>query len=150
MIDTNPSTAIDVTPDHQQSEQNKAVVLAYVEAFNRGDLATLCTLFTPDALVYGVLGWGGIDEVVPIWDLLHRAFGIQLGVEQIIAEGDLVAVRYTERGTFAGEFRGHQPTGKSYELVAMEWFIVKDGKIHRRWGARDAASQAREIDLPLA
>ena len=67
----------------------------------------------------------------------------------MIAEGDRVAVRYIERGTFAGPFRGNQPTGKSYELVALETFLLKDGKIQQRWGARDSASQARQIGLPL-
>src|SRR5262245_23295422 len=129
-------------------EQNKAIVRAYVEAFNRGDLPALRELFTPDALVYGVLGWGGLPEVEPIWRDLHEGFGVQLGVDQMIAEGDMVAVRYTERGTFVAPFRGNQPTGKSFELVAMEWFILKDGKIHRRWGARDAASQARQLGMP--
>ena len=131
------------------SEENKAVVRQYVEAFNRGDLEALRRLFAADALVYGVLGWGGLDLVAPIWKELHDAFAIQLSPEQMIAEGDLVAVRYTERGAFRGPFRGHQPTGKSYELVAMEWFVLRDGKILRRWGARDAASQARQIGLPL-
>lgn len=41
-------------------ESNKQVVLSYVEAFNRGDLEALRDLFTPDALIHGVLGWGGI------------------------------------------------------------------------------------------
>jgi predicted ester cyclase len=44
----------------------------------------------------------------------------------MVAEGDTVAVRYTERGTFQDAFMGHQPTGKSYELVAMEWFVLRD------------------------
>jgi Putative lumazine-binding len=48
-------------------ETNKQVVLAYVDAFNRGDLETLRTLFAPDALIYGVLGWGRLEQVVPIW-----------------------------------------------------------------------------------
>lgn len=101
-------------------------------------------------LVYGVLGWGGMDQVVPTWRELHQTFGMELTAEQMIAEDDTVAVRYTERGTFRGAFRGQQPTGKSFELVAMEWFIVRDGKIHRRWGARDSASQARQIGLSLS
>ncbi len=104
-------------------------------------------LFAPDALIYGVLGWGEFEAVLPIWQELHAAFGISLHVEGAIAEGDTVAVRYTERGTFRAPFRGNAPTGKSYELVAMEWFVVRDGKIYRRWGARDAASQARQLGM---
>ena len=44
---------------------------------------------------------------------------------------------------------GYEPTGRTYERVAMEWFVIRDGKIARRWGARDGASQARQIGLPL-
>lgn len=131
-------------------EAHKQVVLHYVEAFNQGDLTALRQLFTPDALVYGVLGWGGLDQVMPIWQELHEAFAIHLSVEELIAEGDTVAVRYTERGKFRNPFRGHAPTGQSYELVAMEWFTLQDGKIHRRWGARDSAAQARQLGMPLS
>ena len=56
-----------------------------------------------------------------------------------------MAARYVERGKFIASFRGKEPTGESYELVAMEWFEMRDGRIHRRWGARDAASQARQL-----
>lgn len=130
-------------------EANKEIVLAYVDAFNRGDEEALVDLFAPDALVYGVLGWGGLDQVVPIWREIKAAFDIQLQVESIIAEDDIVAVRYVERGTSVGSFRGGPVTGKSFEVVAMEWFIFKDGKIHRRWGARDNAAQMRQMGLPL-
>jgi steroid delta-isomerase-like uncharacterized protein len=128
-------------------EEHKQVVLQYVEAFNRGDCDTLRALFTADALIYGVLGWGSIEQVIPIWQELHAGLANQLTVEEIIAEGNTVAVRYTERGTFRGSFRGQEPTGKSFELVAMEWFVFSQGKIHRRWGARDSASLARQIGL---
>jgi len=128
-------------------ESNKEVVRQYVEAFNRGDLDRLRQIFTTDAVVQGVLGWGKMDVIIPIWKELHEAFAIELNVDDMIAEGDMVAVRYTERGKFVGAFRGTEPTGKSYELVAMEWFVLRDGQIERRWGARDAASQARQIGL---
>ena len=131
-------------------EANKQTVRAYVDSFNRGDIDELRTLFTDDALVYGVLGWGGMDQVVPIWREIKAAFDLQLTVEEIISEGDTVAVRYTERGTSRGSFRGGPVTGKSFEVVAMEWFIIKDGKIHRRWGARDNAAQMRQMGLPLS
>jgi steroid delta-isomerase-like uncharacterized protein len=130
-------------------EANKSVVMEYVEAFNRGDMEALQRLFTPDALVYGVLGWGGLEQVVPIWRELHEAFSIKLQVEALIAEGDTVAVRYIERGTSVGTFRGQPPTGQSFEVVAMEWFIFQDGKIHRRWGARDSGAQSRQMGLSV-
>ena len=128
---------------------NRATVEAYIAAFNQGDLDTLRALFAEDALVYGVLGWGGVDVVAPIWQELHAAFALHLTAEDLVSQGDTVAVRYTERGTFRAPFRGQPPTGKSFELVAMEWFELRDGKIRRRWGARDSASQARQIGLPL-
>jgi steroid delta-isomerase-like uncharacterized protein len=128
---------------------NKQVVLGYVQAFNRGDMDALRELFTEDGVVHGVLGWGAVEQVVPIWQMLHDAFAITLHVEAIVEEGDVVAVRYTERGTSVGEFRGQGPTGKSYEIAAMEWFEMAGGRIRRRWGARDMAAQHRQMGLKL-
>jgi len=130
-------------------ELNKQIVLAYVNAFNRADIEALTDLFASDALVYGVLGWGNLDQVVPIWREIKAAFDIQLQVESIIAEDDIVGVRYVERGASVGSFRGGPVTGKSFEVVAMEWFVIKEGKIHRRWGARDNAAQLLQMGLPL-
>jgi len=130
-------------------ERNKQVVRRYVEAFNRGDLDALRSLFTEEAEIQGVLGQGQLDRIVPIWRQLIEGYGIQLTIEEMAAEGDTVAVRYNERGTFRAPAFGQQPTGKSYQLVAMEWFVLRDGKIARRWGARDAASQARQLGLRL-
>lgn len=65
------------------------------------------------------------------------------------AEGKVVAVRYTETGTSKGTFLGHESTGKSYELVAMEWLVIENGLITRRWGARDGVCQMRLLGLPL-
>jgi ketosteroid isomerase-like protein len=100
---------------------NRGIVLEYVEAFNRGDVDGVCRLFAPDALVYGGLGWGRIVQVRAVWKDLVECFRMNLHVESIAAEGDVVAVRYTERGTSLKSFRGGPPpTGKSYEVVAME------------------------------
>lgn len=125
---------------------NKQLVTQYVAAFNAGDFTRLRALFTPDAEIQGVLGWGNIDEVaMPVWRDLHAAYGIELTIEGLVAEGERVAARYIERGTFRAAFRGAAPTGKSYELLAIEWFEMKDGKIHRRWGAHDSAAMNRQL-----
>lgn len=128
----------------------KTVVRRYVDAFNRGDLAALRDLLAPDAEVQGVFGAGLFEKIEPIWRQLIEGFGMQLEIQELVVEGNVVAARYIETGTFKAPAFGHEPTGKSYRLVAMEWFEVEDGRIRRRWGARDSASQYRQLGLPLA
>ncbi len=130
-------------------EEKKSIVRAYVAAFNQGDIDGVCRCFTPDVLVYGVLGWGDLTKARPIWEQLVKCFQMNLQIESMVAEGEMVAVRYTERGKFVAPFRGVEPTGNSYEVVAMEWFELKDGGIVRRWGARDSAALFRQMGIPL-
>ena len=131
------------------SEQNKRVVMSYVDAFNRGDLDGVCALFASDALIYGALGWGGLEKARPLWEQLMRCFQMSLEVDAVVAEGDTVVVRYTERGRSVQSFRGGPVTGKDYEVLAMEWFVVKEGHIERRWGVRDTTSMFAQMALPL-
>lgn len=131
-------------------DDSKSVVTKYVDAFNRGDLQALRSLLTDDAEIQGVMGKGSFDKIESGWRQLIEGYGMQLLVQDMIAEKNLVAVRYIERGIFKAPAFGNQPTGKSYELVAMEWFEIENGKIRRRWGARDSASQARQLGIPLS
>ncbi|MEE3716071.1 hypothetical protein V2H45_04830 [Tumidithrix elongata RA019] len=39
---------------------------------------------------------------------------------------------------------------ESLEITAMECFAIADGLICDRWGARDSASQFRQMGLPLS
>ena len=72
---------------------------------------------------------------------------MELSIEDLAAEGNQVAARYTERGRWTGPFLDMgEPTGRPYELVAMEWFeFDPEGRIVQRWGARDSASQGRQL-----
>ena len=133
-----------------QRPQAKAVVEAYVDAFNRGDLAALKSLFAEDAEIQGVYGKATLERAETVWRQLIDGYGMQLQIKELIAEGACVAARYVETGIFRKAAFGHEPTGRSYELVAMEWFEIQQGKIKRRWGARDSASQLRQLGVPLA
>ena len=125
----------------------KDVVRAYVDAFNRGDLSALKRLLAADIEVQGVLGKGTLEKVEAVWQQLIDGYGMQLHIEELIAEGNIVAARYTETGTFRAPAFGREPTGRPYELVAMEFFEIEDGLIKRRWGARDSASQDRQLGI---
>ena len=78
------------------SEQNKRVVMFYVDAFNRGDLDAVRAMFAPDALIHGALGWGGLETAVPIWEQLMRCFQLSLEVDAVAAEGDAGVYRLLE------------------------------------------------------
>lgn len=50
-------------------------------------------------------------------------------VEDMVAEGDRVAVIVNVTGTHKGELRGVQPTGKKVSFTSMEILTINDGKI---------------------
>jgi len=129
--------------------EKRQLITRYAEAFSRGDIDAVCRLFTPDAIVYGVLGSGGLTMARPLWEALARSLQIQLHIEDMVVEGDTVAVRFTERGRFAAPLRGVEPTGRTFEVFAMEWFVLRDGLICQRWGARDSAAIYKQIGFPL-
>lgn len=128
---------------HEQ--QNKDVVRAYVEAMNQGDFDRLAGLFAENVAIHGVLGHGSLDIAMPIWRELHGALAMHLEIEDLVADGDTVVARFRETGRSAAPFRGLRATGNTYELIAIEWFTIRDGRITDRWGARDSAAQARQI-----
>jgi steroid delta-isomerase-like uncharacterized protein len=127
---------------------NEDVLRAYVDAFNAADWERMALLFTEDASIRGVLGWGALDVALPIWRELHDNMSMRLRVDEIIADGDKAAALLTETGSFKGPFRGlpgEEPTGRPYEIVAIEWFEFKDGRIMRRWAARDSGAITRQV-----
>lgn len=127
--------------------ENARVVRAYVAAFNEGDTDALRRLFAEDALIHGALGWGGLDAIVPVWRMLHATFAFRLEIEELLVVDDTVVARFTERGTSVAPFRGQAPTGASSEVLAIEWFELRGGRIRRRWGARDSAAHFRQMGL---
>jgi predicted ester cyclase len=52
-------------------------------------------------------------------------------VDELVGEGDRVAVRWTLRGTFTGQFRSYPPTGKPVANTGCGVFEIADGKLVR-------------------
>ncbi len=50
-------------------------------------------------------------------------------VEEMVADDDAVAVRYTMTGTHRGEFAGVPPTGKAVVAQSMAFYRLADGQI---------------------
>ena len=64
-----------------------------------------------------------------------------------------MAVRLTQRGTMTGRYQigpmTIEPTGKSFELTAVEVFHVQDGRITKRWAARDRLGLFQQLEVPF-
>ena len=58
-------------------------------------------------------------------------------IDDMIAEGDKVAARYTIQGTHKGAFRGIAPTGKQITITGFEIDRVAGGKFAETWGCSD-------------
>ena len=124
---------------------SKAVVREYVARFNRGDSDGLRELFHEHAQVHEASGWLDLDQVTPMWEQAIDGLGVDLDIERIIAEEEAVALLYTERGWSRAAYLGQPATGRSYELPAVDWFVIEEGRIARQWRIRDRASLARQL-----
>jgi steroid delta-isomerase-like uncharacterized protein len=68
-------------------------------------------------------------------------------VQQIVAEGDLVATRYISTGTNNGSFAGNPPTGKWIQINEMAIHRIVDGKIVEQWVIPDIFSLNQQLGL---
>jgi predicted ester cyclase len=76
----------------------------------------------------------------------RKAFpDVTITVEEIIAEGDLVAFRSTMRGTHSGEFLGIPPTGKAVIVGLVDVIRVADGRFVEQWGGPDLFDLLRQV-----
>jgi predicted ester cyclase len=71
-------------------------------------------------------------------------------IDQLIAEGDRVAVYGTARGTHTGEFMGVQGTGKSFEAQSIEIMQFKDGKCVYGFPVFDLKAACEQLGIPEA
>lgn len=66
-------------------------------------------------------------------------------IDDLIAEGDKVVVRWRLLGTHTGDFRGIAPTGRAIVLKGIAIYRVKDGKLMERWVVSDLHGLLEEI-----
>jgi len=68
-------------------------------------------------------------------------------IEDIIAEGDKVWVRFTFTGTHTGEYRGLAPTGKKITAEIVDIFRIVNGKVVEWWEVADALDMSKQLGL---
>ena len=118
-------------------EENKAVIRRWIEAFNERNLEAEADLLAPGYVAHVPVAPGPL-EGLEAWRQFTSPFveafpDLRLTVEDIMAEGDMVAARVAFDGTHRGEFQGIPPTGKEVAFTSIEVNRVVDGKVEAHW-----------------
>ena len=72
---------------------------------------------------------------------------LRITVDQQVAERDLVAVRWTARGTNTGTGNGIPATGKSVQMTGTTLFRLDDGAIAEEWTCANSLGLMRQLGL---
>jgi steroid delta-isomerase-like uncharacterized protein len=124
------------------AEANKLAMGRFTEFINtaREDLAT--EIISPEAVFHvpgrtePVRGPTGYLEIIR---MMRGGFpDIQWVLEEMVAEGDMVAARFTMRGSHRGTFFGVPATGKTIAVQAMNFY---------RWSGRQIVQERGQPDL---
>jgi steroid delta-isomerase-like uncharacterized protein len=87
---------------------------------------------------------GARDEVA---GYLEGMPDMSITIEDILAEGDLVAMRGVLRGTHQGPLFGIPPTGKPIEVGTSQIFRVANGKIAEGWLELDRLALLQQLGV---
>ena len=116
---------------------NKQIVRRFSdELWGQGHLAVADDVLAMDLKEHNPLpgqgaGREGHKQVVA---LFRSAFpDLRVTTEDVLEEGDRVALRWKAEGTHRGDLMGLAPTGKRVTLTGIEILRVSGGKIVERW-----------------
>lgn len=132
------------------TEENKDIVRRFFkEGPSKGDLDAANKLLAPNFTLHVPLpcspGIQGINDVITA---CRAAFeDLNVTVEDMVAEGDKVAVRFTAHGTHNGAFMGLPPTGKPIAMTGMEIFRIENGRIAELWGEANLLGLMQQLGI---
>jgi predicted ester cyclase len=121
--------------------ENMELVKQSLAKFNAGDLEGYLAMFDRAVVFHGLSrrlkpGIGGLREY---YTQLRLAFpDMRLSSEDLIADGERVANRYTFYGTHKGAYLGVAPTMKLIVSPGMVINLFRNGKCIETWQSTDS------------
>ena len=132
------------------ADENKAVVRRVEEAWNAGDLDALDAQFAPDFVSHaGVPGMPpGLGTAKQVHQMSQQAFpDRRTTIEDVVAEGDKVAVRVRMTGTNRGGLPWFNIPANE-KPVDVQWISVyrlANGKIAEHWAQMDVMGLMQQL-----
>ncbi len=135
------------------AEECKVLARRFVEeVINGNNLAVVDELFAPDFQVRDAAfpvapGSEGVKQVVVA---MRAAFpDLQETIEDLLADGDRVMVRWSSRGTHQGPFAGIAPTGKPFVWRGVFVLRVADGRFVEMWQVHDSLGLLQQLGATI-
>jgi steroid delta-isomerase-like uncharacterized protein len=130
-------------------EKHKALVRRFhEEAWNKGNVAAVDEFMAADYVDYPIPsglppGTEGLKQTITTY---RTAFpDLQATVDDIFAEGDRVAYRWSTRGTHLGDWLGISPTGYHMAATGITVFRIAGGKVVEGWTSMDLSPTDEEL-----
>lgn len=120
------SPQVHVTQNHEIAER------VFTDLLNGHDLDRIPELYAEDCAFYGMSGPEAIDrdDYEAFLSMHFEAFSdLSFEIEEMIDEGDRMAVRWTARGTHDGALMDIPATGESATVTGMSFLHIEDGEI---------------------
>jgi steroid delta-isomerase-like uncharacterized protein len=147
-------TAESVSWNHGTAQVNKRIMERFTSEFlPTGDPALAREFISPDIVMhFGGQTQQGRDTYLGIVAANMKAFpDLKWTVEDMRAEGDTVAIRYTMTGTHEGPFAGVEATGKSIRAESIAFYRLAHGKIVEERAQLDMLSILQQMGaIPAA
>jgi steroid delta-isomerase-like uncharacterized protein len=135
------------------SEEAKRLFQRYFdEVTNKGRLDLVGEMFADDYAHHDPANpdsaIGGVEDVKFHLMALRNAFpDVKFSVEQMIANGDDILVRWSATLTHTGDYFGIPPTGKAARITGMNYWRMADGKAIEGWVNRDDFGLLQQIGV---
>jgi predicted ester cyclase len=143
-----------MTGQNNNLEFNKSLVRRFLEeAVSTANLDLFDEICGPDYVWHGEAGPTEKNEVrgldnfkEAVAEFTKALPDLKVEIQDMIAEGDKVAVRFTERGTHTGApFAGISPSGKRVVWTCIGIYRVANGKLVEEWFNEDSLAIMKQL-----
>ena len=118
------------------------------EVFNKGNLVLVDELLVPDFVLHATQEVKGPEALKQYVATTRNSFpDLHITIEDMVAEGDMVAIQYMMRGTFTGKWGDIAPTGKQMALPHAGFARFKDGKQVEVWPYMDSLAMYQQLGI---
>jgi predicted ester cyclase len=125
------------------SEANKLLARRWFdEVWNQKNEAAIDEMFHPQGKVYGFPDANSVLEGPEAFKTVHRTFcgafpDLHINIEDVIAEGDRVAIRWRVVAIHRGDHLGFAASGKKAVLDGSSFVVVRGNQIIDGWNQMD-------------